>query len=161
MYVQSSLEATQIEDHHAGDESLWLNIKLQQNDQLLFGCCYRSPNSVETNNQNINELLLSMSSQRYSHVLVCGDFNYPAIDWTLHSTTRATPSGSAFLEAIDNSFLYQHVRGHTRARGSADPTTLDLVFTNEESMITDLSYESPLGKVITVFCGSTSCATAT
>ncbi len=40
----------------------------------------------------------------------------------------------------------QHIHEHTRARGAAQPSVLDLVFTADEHMIDDVTYESPLGK---------------
>ena len=46
---------------------------------------------------------------------------------------------------FDN-FLVQHVDEPTRSRGSDVPSILDLIFTNEEGMIDEIRYASPLGK---------------
>ena len=34
----------------------------------------------------------------------------------------------------------------TRFRGDDEPSTIDLIFTNEENMVSDLEYTSPVGK---------------
>ena len=43
-------------------------------------------------------------------------------------------------------FLYKHVNKPTRWRGTDSPHVLDLVFTNEENMVSEMEYLSPLGK---------------
>ena len=71
-----------------------------------------------------------------------GDFNYKEINWQAQSTTtsEAHPA-TLFLEATKECFLYQHVEDHTRYREGQQPSTLDLVFTNEENMIESISVE--------------------
>ena len=76
---------------------------------------------------------------------MCGDLNYSEIDWDSWSTTD-TQHSTDFLEAIRDSFLYQHVREPTRARGTDRPSLLDLVLTNEEHMVNNIQYGAPLGK---------------
>ena len=51
-----------------------------------------------------------------------------------------------FIECIRDCFFFQHVAEPTRQRGTDNPSTLDLIFTNEENMIENLVYEAPLGK---------------
>ena len=81
----------------------------------------------------------------YSHLLILGDFNYKVIQWD----ELAAPEKSieeCFLEATLENCLTQHVTEITRRRGDDEPSVIDLVFTNEESMIDSISYNSPLGK---------------
>ncbi|CAC5386629.1 unnamed protein product [Mytilus coruscus] len=47
---------------------------------------------------------------------------------------------------LQENFLFQHVTRPTRWRGTNTPHTLDLILTNEENMISNLEYQSPLGK---------------
>ena len=86
----------------------------------------------------------------YSHILVCGDFNLPSINWSDPSvpSTREnhTSLSFQFLESIKDSFLWQHVDQPTHHRGLQTANTLDLIFTNEENMIETLQYEAPIGK---------------
>jgi hypothetical protein len=51
----------------------------------------------------------------------------------------------AFLDCIRDSYLYQHVTEFTRTRENSEPSTLDLIFTNEEGMVDDTMITSPLG----------------
>ena len=95
-------------------------------------------------NHLINQLA---SNKKYTHVCLVGDFNYKDIDWKKWSTPHPeTSSEERFLEALRDSFLYQHVLEPTRRRGSDEPSTLDLILTGEEEQISDLSYIAPLGK---------------
>ena len=50
-----------------------------------------------------------------------------------------------FIECIRDCFYFQHITEATRQRGSDTPSTLDLLFTNEEHMIDELNIEAPLG----------------
>ena len=52
----------------------------------------------------------------------------------------------AFVEAIRDSYLFQHITEPTRGRGSTEPHILDLVFMNEEGMVENINHQSPLGK---------------
>ena len=47
---------------------------------------------------------------------------------------------------IRDNFLFQHITMPTRGRLGNKSNILDLIFTNEEGMIEDVTYESPLGK---------------
>ncbi|CAG2230051.1 unnamed protein product [Mytilus edulis] len=77
-----------------------------------------------------------------------GDFNYPAIDWEIWNTKGDNVNSieNRFLESIQENFLFQHTTKPTRWRGTDTPHTLDLILTNEEEMINNLEYMSPLGK---------------
>ena len=89
-------------------------------------------------------------SEAYSHISIVGDFNYKNINWSNHSAPRTasdleTPE-SLFLDSINDCFLTQHVTQHTRARGTDEPSLLDLVITNDPGMIDTISHHAPLGK---------------
>ena len=51
-----------------------------------------------------------------------------------------------FLEALRDSYLYQHALEPIRARGTNEPSTIDLILTGEENQLSDLVYLAPLGK---------------
>ena len=115
---------------------------------------YRSPNSNRENDVKINTTLQKANSSRYSHVLVCGDFNHPSLNWRdSTSPTDVNHPASFFneakvMEATDerDSFLVQHVTEPTHYRGDNTPNTLDLIFTNESGMLDCLKYMAPIGK---------------
>ena len=108
---------------------------------------YRSPNSNRDNDVKINTTLQKANSSGYSHVLVCGDFNHPSLNWRdSTSPTDGNHPASLFMEAVRDSFLVQHVTEPTHYRGDNTPNTLDLIFTNESGMLDSLKYLAPIGK---------------
>ena len=76
-----------------------------------------------------------------------GDLNLPNINWDNWTYNKSTAHNleHRFIECIRDCFLFQHVCEPTRKRGSDKPSTLDLLFTNEEHMIQNLEINSPVG----------------
>ena len=92
-------------------ESVFVEINLNDRDKLLVGCIYRSDNGTEENNNNLRSLIREAASKTYSHILLMGDFNYPNIDWN-NWTTKSENTESQqfkFIECIQDNFLCQHV----------------------------------------------------
>ena len=82
-------------------ESVWCSIRLANDDKLLVGCVYRSPGSSKDNNIKLNALLKNAVQLDFSHVLICGDFNYKEINWhNLDTTVSIDHDASIFLENI-------------------------------------------------------------
>ena len=78
-------------------ENIWIKITLRGQDSLLVGCIYRRPSSNPyQSTSDLCDLLASL--QGYLHVLVCGDFNYPNINWSSLSCT--TSYSQVFPDAI-------------------------------------------------------------
>ena len=152
VYVHLSIinHVSAVNFHQNFQEACMLEIRLKERNKLLFGCIYRSPtsnNTSEENNDNLNRLLTYIAQQKYSHICIVGDFNYKNINWSTYSTPCNEQSKEAkFLDAVKDSFLYQHVLEPTRARGKDDPSIIDLILTNEEMQISNLDYNAPLGK---------------
>ena len=148
VYVRRGLSFAEVEMKTEFMENLWISVKLKDNDTLLAGCIYRSPNSSAENNGKLRELISEASSSQHSHLMIAGDFNYPEINWHDWSTPGDNPSSEEFLfvEELRASYLYQHVEEATRGRGSNEPHVLDLIITNEEEMIDAMEVNAPLGK---------------
>ena len=124
-----------------------ISIKIDKTTDFLVGAIYRSDSGTGANNENLLNLLKEINEMKQSHKLIVGDFNYKDIDWESWSTTKSeTSDEQAFITCIQDLYWYQHVMLPTRYREGNNPSTLDLVFTNEESMIEHISYQSPLGK---------------
>ena len=141
----------QIEPSVNFEEACVLEIMLRGGNTLIFCCCYRSPtrtNVSDGNNNKLLQLIKSLSSvKRYTHLCVVGDFNMKQIDWKMWNCDNDDESfENQFLECLDECFLFQHIEHTTRQRGSDRPSVLDLVLTNEEHQISEIVYESPLGK---------------
>ena len=84
---------------------------------------------------------------RQSHKLIMGDFNFRDINWSdMTKASNEQHNSTLFIESIRDSFLFQHVTKPTRIRENNEPSILDLIFTNEEEMVSDILYESSLGK---------------
>ena len=132
------------------EEACILEIKLRRGDTLLFCCSYRSPTPSETSDENnckLLELIQSVSKKCYSHCCIVGDFNMKSIDWKRWKCDTGENSyENRFLESVNQCFLFQHVEHVTRQRGSDQPSLLDLVLTNKMDQISEINYESPLGK---------------
>ena len=129
------------------NEAVWCKILLNKTSTLLLGCVYRSPNSSLENSEHLITLLKEVGQEKYFHHLVMGDFNYREINWTDSSTNVGENHvASLFLECIRDTYLCQYVTEPTRIRENNEPSTLDLVLTNEENMVHNLSYNPELGK---------------
>ena len=122
---------------------------MRNNDKMLVGVVYRSPNSSYEYSLVIINLISSLSEYvGYSHCLLMGDFNFPYINWTTLTAFEGDQSLSArFLSACEDGFLTQHVIKPTRHRHGQDSSLLDLIFTSDPEMIEDsiINHLSPLG----------------
>ena len=67
-------------------------------------------------------------------------------NWKVRGDEESINEEFLFVESIRDSFLYQHFLKETRGKSTSTLHILDLLFTNEEEMVRDLTYESPLGK---------------
>ena len=147
LYVHKCLRAIEKDSQSDYEESVWAEIKLKGKDKLLVGCIYRSPSSLEQNSKNLNSLLMSKAREKYTHFLIMGDFNYPAIDWKSCTTSKNIESKEfQFIETLRDIYMYQHITEPTRGRGTDEPSTLDLIMTNEIGMIPGVEISSPIGK---------------
>ena len=122
--------------------------EVNSRDKLLIGLVYRSPSGTNENNERLGELMRMLNKAEYSHILVMGDFNYPGIEWDTWNVKgdSTTSQEYRFMESVQDSYLFQHISKPTRWRGADSANVLDLVFTNEEHMISSIEYQSPIGK---------------
>ena len=148
IYIHNSIPAIEYKMENTHQESVWVEAKINKKDSLLIGCIYNSPSSDNKNHEDLRKLIMQASNQGFSHVLIMGDFNYRNINWETKNTNRGNENSEdyKFIETMRDSFLTQHIIKPTRARGTNKPSTLDLVMTNEEGMIQEIEYLSPLGK---------------
>ena len=121
--------------------------KIKKNDVLTIGVIYRSPNSTQQQNEKLEKMIEEVVSNNSSHLLIMGDFNFPEIDWSTQSTKMTEDhAASHFLIGIQEGFLYQHVKEPTHFRALQKANILDLVLTNEEGMVGDITQSEPIGK---------------
>ena len=128
-------------------ENKIISIKLDKTTDFLIAAIYRSDSGTKENNEKLLHILKEINEMKQSHKLILGDFNYKKIDWETWSTSKnETSDEQAFINCIQDLYWYQHTTAPTRYRVGEEPSTLDLIFTNEEAMVQQVSYESPLGK---------------
>ena len=122
-------------------------MKVGNNADLLVAAIYRSDSGTSENNLNLLSLLKEINTMKQSHKLIVGDFNYKHIDWNTWFTSKNEHSDEQmFIDCIQDMYWYQHVLSPTRYREGEEPSLLDLIFTNEEAMIEQISHQSPIGK---------------
>ena len=69
------------------------------------------------------------------------------IDKRLTSTSLKEESDEfKFIENLRENFLVQMVDNYTRYRQGQDPSILDLIITNNDTLVEDLQYDPPIGK---------------
>ena len=146
LYIKNNIKSRQSSLNPDFKESVWCEIDLHNNDKLIVGCVYRSPNSNQTNDEKLNAFLPTAADVG-THTLIMGDFNHPEIDWQNEITPQdPNHKASKFMEAIRDSFLHQHVSSPTHIRGEQTPHVLDLILTSEPDMIDKLQHDAPIGK---------------
>ena len=149
LYVHRSLVYKQIFTNalNSFEESVAVEINLNKNDRLLCAGMYRRGESTDENNEKLIEVFSELTNLNNSHLLIMGDLNFKQIKWESLSTDIYNPDdiNNKFVECVRDNFLFQHITEPTRQRGSDTPSTLDLIFTNEENMIPEVDINSPLG----------------
>jgi len=146
VYVDKKLNSTQISFSTSAQEYVALTLK-SRGANVCFCTFYRSPSSSNENNIHINKLITEICDTYKCPKILVGDFNYNGIDWdALAVRTTGNNSNMDFLKTVQDNFLTQHVVLPTRARGVDKPSILDLILTDEEELIEDINYLSPLGK---------------
>ena len=147
MYIDNRFKATEITTDKSKD-AIWCEVKMKNEDKLLIGLTYRSPSNNKQEDHEMYENIRKMMQLHHTHKLIVGDFNLPEIQWE-HWTTQIEdmnhPSNRV-VDLIRDCYLYQHINQPTRQSGDNQPTVLDLVLTNEEKMVKDIHFFSPLGK---------------
>ena len=148
LYVSEDLKAESVPvlNSHDFEDSIWCKVRISPSKTLLIGVCYRSTNSSHINNINLIDLLNKVTDlPDINQILIMGDFNYPGIDWENMSTSGGRDAES-FHEKMNDYLFIQHVKFNTRHRINNVSSRLDLIFTNEEEMIGNISPEVPLGR---------------
>ena len=143
----SDFNVSVLNDHHFED-SVWCEIKCE-GKPIIVGVVYRTPSSSREN----NDLLLDLFTvcEKYSdkaQILVCGDFNYGAIDWEhnyVESEGQHLVDARKFLDTYNDLYFHQHVEEWTHNRGQENPSRLDLIFSKSDLDVENLRYIAPLG----------------
>lgn len=118
-------------------ELVCINLSLPFGKAILVAC-YRPPDSDSSFVDELYSVLLHLQSRyRRAKFVLCGDFNYPDIDW--EELSAGSRQSKRFLDLILTFNLIQCVK--TPTRGSS---ILDLVFVSEPELCQSLSCTSGL-----------------
>lgn len=123
-------------------DTLFCALKLNNRDTCLIAVVYRTPRSTREQDLQLTMALLQVFKRRYTHLLILGDFNFPILTPT---TPEENPLKLQLNHLLREGLLYNHVDQPTRFRGTNNPSTLDLVLTNEDLMVETIEYGPPLG----------------
>lgn len=148
LYIKNSLNHSSSPQmqHFKFDCAVWCQVKMNKSQSLLIGTIYRSPNASDSNNQILLKMMTAAGQTQCDYICICGDFNFPLIDWdTNYCLDRVDSLADKFLKCVTDLGLKQHIRIPTRFRGE-QKSCLDLVFTNEDDIICEISESDPLGK---------------
>ena len=145
IYVKETLNPKRSLEHETNDytEHVWCSIKYND-ENILIGNIYRSPNSSDNNNEKLLNLLKNKTNEKFDKIFITGDFNLPNINWQTGLSSNIYEI--SFIESFNDAYLFQHIEKPTRYRQGQKSNILDLVFTRENSDIIDIEYLSPIGK---------------
>jgi len=81
--------------------------QFKDNDQLLIGTIYRSPNSSSVKQNLLQSIINKTTERKPSHFLLMGDFNYPDINWGLGTSPPDMRNpATRFLETLRDAYLH-------------------------------------------------------
>ncbi|CAB4025118.1 Hypothetical predicted protein [Paramuricea clavata] len=104
--------------------------------KLLICCCYRPPNAEKIWLDKFNSILADLLS-RHDNIIICGDFNFPKVNWQSPAKTFGADEIS-FTEQLNNFYLIQLNTLATRG-----VNILDLVISSVPNQINNIILLNP------------------
>ena len=148
LHVKEYLKPTLIDIEDCFSESVFVNCQLENEENLVLGLIYRSPSIKEERTLiQLNQTIEKAAELKPDHLIILGDFNYPQINWKEETCAmKEDHPATKFLHATQESFLIQLQLEPTRIRDGQTPTLDDLVFTNRDDTINEITRIGALGK---------------
>ena len=105
-------------------------------------------NSSSENKKLLNQLILN-TSLIGGKLPILGDFNFPTINWDGLSTPHlSNDCAYEFLATTQDAFLFQYVQSPTYTRPCQKPTLIDLISSEDDQPITNMTTSAPVKVVI-------------
>ena len=150
IYVKENMTCSVYTPTARFQQSVWLDLVLENGQKARIGVVYRSPNSEPGANAELIEQIREVCNDTPAsmELIITGDFNCRDwIDWsTLSTTTGEQHIASRLLEMTIDCTLTQHVNKPTHIRHGQAMNTLDLVLTRlSKATITEPETDVPLG----------------
>ena len=125
------------------NEFLFCEFNGGNNEKVLVGGFYRSPNSCYDNTKKLYSVINSDLTSNYDILCLMGDFNYSNIKWDDKFTNY---KDNEFIEALRDALLIQKVKFPTRnIRINQQSNILDLILTNDDDAISEIIHAPPIG----------------
>ena len=105
-YAKQDLRPTLVILDNSFKESVFIKCQLEREENAIFGLLYRSPNSTDEDNKQLNTTLQTAAEIPTNHLIIMGDFNYPDIDWENERSTAGDERAACiFYKATKDAFL--------------------------------------------------------
>ncbi|KAK2723650.1 hypothetical protein QYM36_002110 [Artemia franciscana] len=152
IYVKNNFKAKILSLFPYVDVYLWVECVAVQcqlpEETLIVGNIYQSPFAPNANDshQVVADLVNKIASSSSNSVFITGDFNMPDVIWVddYGLTTPNNPAQTTLI-SVANLALTQLIDQPTRYRDGQNPTTLDLVFTNNLDTVISIKYLPAIG----------------
>ena len=135
--IKSDLLVTHKQEFDSNCECIWTQCQIKGRRSLILGTYY-NPNGNVSSLRELETSLLKMGEKLNSNdVLLAGDFNIPNINWNNDSVVEGCSSqlpANTLLNIQGECGFKQLVHEATRSQHNTK-NILDLVFTNNESMV--------------------------
>ena len=137
--VSSKLKSSQCTELDTDCEAIWIKVITSDNSPVYVCSYYRPPGSPVDTVEMLRKPLGIVNARHRKKppfVVICGDLNYPLIDWDAQ-TAPSNREGQGFLDIVSDYHLHQMVRSVTRYGNSTD-SLLDLVITSYPDLVQNL-----------------------
>ena len=148
VYIEDSLNFSPVKMNSNFNEYLVFEVNIAGPNKLLIALVYQNRQGISDRHscEALSDFLRELANKNATHLIIVGDFNLKEIDWC-NNVCYEGPNHVCqhFLACSQDCLLYQHILKPTRFRAGEIPSVLDVVFSNEEAMVQDVNYLSPLG----------------
>jgi len=155
LYIENSINSYELNDagfNSSKVEQIWAVVYFGL-EKYLVGCLYRPSDFIDMNDIDLvfKQAREYVDVKGYKDVLIMGDFNFPAIDWSngsVYSIRNENGIEHKFSETLKDTFLYQHVNVPTfQMSNEIAINILDLIFTTESGSICAIDPRFVLGNI--------------
>ncbi|CAB4028557.1 Hypothetical predicted protein, partial [Paramuricea clavata] len=135
--IKNEIESKRRKELESNCEIVVCEIHISKGMKLIICGFYRPPSSKNEYLMNFGNSLENIVRDG-TPVILCGDFNFPEIDWELQVAPGCDNLPNIFCDMINDAFLSQMNYSPTRVSDSTS-NILDLVFTNLPDQLYGLS----------------------
>ena len=150
IYIKNCLKPVEyiIPETSSYTDSVWVQLHMKDSF-ILLGCIYRSgtPATALKYDCALHKLLRHVSMlQHFSHIIIAGDFNHKDVLWKDGGIAEMlNVADEDFINCVLDCYFYQHIDFPTRKRSYQKENVLDLVFTNSNDTIANISSTAGMG----------------